>query len=819
MTGPAALGAVAPAGALAQARDAERTRAIRLLERGWSTSGAESRALTEQGERHLLRALQISVLLRGLGESAPIGMPGGHAVPTSTVYVEVARALQDGAAGLVDGIRPATPPDAGVLGLQGSLEPVSDRTSVLHVLAALADARTAPADRPEAAGDTDAGDAPGPVATGAVATGPDAPGPVAAGPVATGPDATVPVATGAVATGPVAPGPVATGPDAPSAAELADALCRAYALLLAASESAVAESADSGAHAAAAGWLLRSVIRPLGSTLAATGGLAEAWPTALAAGRPVPSADAIGTEIFTLAREVTALRALPGAPPEVAEATAALQALACDLAPPEGADCADGRVARFRALQSGPAGGITVLPDGPYLATNTDRMVDWLGRVQPSRPQLALCRCGSSASKPFCDGAHARTGWSDAKADDRVADHRDTYVGQQVTVFDNRGTCAHAGFCTDRLAGVFHVDSEPFVTASGARMDEIIRAVRDCPSGALSYALAERECREDVDQDRPAQIEVSRDGPYRITGAIALVDGAGTDLPRNEGASREHYSLCRCGTSKNKPFCSGAHWECGFSDPVPDAEREPTLFEWAGGLPVLLRMTRIFYEKYVPEDPLLRPLFADMEPDHPERVAAWLGEVFHGPENYSSTYGGYTRMVTQHIGKSITEQQRARWVALLSRSADEAGMPKDPEFRAAFVSYLEWGSRLAVENSQPDSEPPMSMPMPHWDWGTAGPPGIRVSALAGRDEEPEDPIVAPEGGEQISFERHIRCLFRRRDRQSMTFAFDLWSYDEVSRHAAVILDRVRNGSMPCDMTWPPEQVETLSRWIDSGMAP
>jgi CDGSH-type Zn-finger protein len=656
--------------------------------------------------------------------------------------------------------------------MPGTLQPVSDRTSVLHVLAGLADARTAPADLPEPAGDPADGVA-----------------------------------------------PVPAGPDAPSAVELADVLCRAYALLLAASESAVCESADAAAHATAAGWLLRSVVRPLGTTLAAAGGLAEAWPRALAAGHTVPPVDAIGTEVFTLAREVTALRALPGAPPELAEATAALQALACDLAPPEGADCADGRVARFRALQSGLDSAITVMPDGPYLATNTDRMVDWLGRVQPSRPQLALCRCGSSASKPFCDGAHARTGWSDPKADDRVADRRDTYVGQQVTVFDNRGICAHSGLCTDRLAGVFHVDSEPFVTPSGARMDEIIRAVRDCPSGALSYALAERECREDVDQDRPAQIEVSKDGPYRITGGIALLDATGADVPRNEGASREHYSLCRCGTSTNKPFCSGAHWECCFSDPVPDAEHEPTLFEWAGGLPVLLRMTRIFYEKYVPEDPLLRPLFADMEPDHPQRVAAWLGEVFHGPDNYSGRYGGYTRMVSQHIGKGITEQQRARWVALLSRSADEAGVPKDPEFRSAFVSYLEWGSRLAVENSQPDSEPPMSMPMPHWDWGTAGPPGIRVSALAHRGEEPDDPIVAPDGDEQISFERHVRCLFRRRDRQSMTFAFDLWSYDDVSQHAAAILDRVRNGSMPCDMTWPPEQVETFSRWIDSGMAP
>jgi CDGSH-type Zn-finger protein len=146
---------------------------------------------------------------------------------------------------------------------------------------------------------------------------------------------------------------------------------------------------------------------------------------------------------------------------------------------------------------------------------------------------------------------------------------------------------------------------------------------------------------------REPTIEVSKDGPYRITGAIPLVNGQGEPEPRNQGASLEHYSLCRCGHSKNKPFCSGMHWYAKFADPVLAADREPTLIEWAGGLPALTRMTRMFYEKYVPEDPLIGPLFANMSPDHPERVAKWLGEVFGGPKNYSHEYGGYTRMVSR----------------------------------------------------------------------------------------------------------------------------------------------------------------------------
>jgi truncated hemoglobin YjbI len=76
------------------------------------------------------------------------------------------------------------------------------------------------------------------------------------------------------------------------------------------------------------------------------------------------------------------------------------------------------------------------------------------------------------------------------------------------------------------------------------------------------------------------------------------------------------------------------------------------VFEWAGGLPALTRMTRLFYEKYVPEDPLLAPVFGEMSPEHPQRVAAWLGEVFGGPKIYSERYGGYPRMLSQRIGKA-----------------------------------------------------------------------------------------------------------------------------------------------------------------------
>jgi truncated hemoglobin YjbI len=250
---------------------------------------------------------------------------------------------------------------------------------------------------------------------------------------------------------------------------------------------------------------------------------------------------------------------------------------------------------------------------------------------------------------------------------------------------------------------------------------------------------------------------------------------------------------------------------------VENQEPVPTLFEWAGGAPALLRMTTIFYRQYVPDDPLLGPLFAEMAPNHPERVAAWLGEVFGGPRSYSERFGDYDRMVSRHLGRALTEEQRARWVQLLCKSADDAGLPRDPEWRAAFVAYLEWGSRLALENSQPGAHPPAHMPVPRWWWVNDATPGSRVSALAEQPPQPSrQEAEMPGPDEQLSFDQHIQPLFREGDRRSMRFAFDLWSHEDVATHAGAILDRLQAGTMPCDGAWPAEKVEVFRRWAESG---
>jgi len=142
----------------------------------------------------------------------------------------------------------------------------------------------------------------------------------------------------------------------------------------------------------------------------------------------------------------------------------------------------------------------------------------------------------------------------------------------------------------------------------------------------------------------------------------------------------------------------------------------PTLYEWAGGEETFKRLIAIFYGRVV-NDPILQPIFGTMAQDHPQRVAWALAEILGGPQTYTRQRGGHRQLISAHQHRHLSEQQRARWVSLLIETADEIGLPSDAEFRAAFVSYIEWGSRVALSVSQYDGEIPEDLdPMPRWDW-------------------------------------------------------------------------------------------------------
>jgi CDGSH-type Zn-finger protein len=208
---------------------------------------------------------------------------------------------------------------------------------------------------------------------------------------------------------------------------------------------------------------------------------------------------------------------------------------------------------------------IACLPNGPYYLLNdmeaapVPNLRRASGEPCATVRGVALCRCGRSKNKPFCDGTHGTIGFRDRNTADAGKNKRESYVGKRITILDNRALCAHAGYCSDNLKSVFRDDSEPWIDPDGAEMREIIATIEKCPSGALSYAIDGVEARA---AQRAPMVTVTENGPYAVTGGIELI---GVEF--GEGASTEHYTLCRCGASKNKPFCDGSHWEVGFRDP------------------------------------------------------------------------------------------------------------------------------------------------------------------------------------------------------------------------------------------------------------
>ena len=174
---------------------------------------------------------------------------------------------------------------------------------------------------------------------------------------------------------------------------------------------------------------------------------------------------------------------------------------------------------------------------------------------------VSLCRCGQSKNKPFCDGTHSAVGFTGENPDpSEVPDKRRDYVGKLITIHDNRRVCSHSAEGIRNLESVFNVRARPWINPDGADVDEIARVVKKCPSGALSYSIDGIEYKDQSDSE--PKVFVGRNGPYHVCGGIELM-GVNNWA---DGVSREHYTLCRCGASRNKPFCDGNHLRIKFQD-------------------------------------------------------------------------------------------------------------------------------------------------------------------------------------------------------------------------------------------------------------
>ncbi len=199
---------------------------------------------------------------------------------------------------------------------------------------------------------------------------------------------------------------------------------------------------------------------------------------------------------------------------------------------------------------------IACFKNGPYVVKNLSEFRNSNDTPIECKPVMALCRCGSSKKKPFCDGEHKKVGFSDANTADKTMDKVTSYAGNQITVHDNRSVCAHVGYCTDQLANCFRHKENPWIHPNAESSEKIINTIKQCPSGALSYSMNEEK--HTMIPSQPG-IKIIKDGPLAITGGIELVD-----QPFSQGVPTSHYTLCRCGESKNKPFCDGSHWHVGY---------------------------------------------------------------------------------------------------------------------------------------------------------------------------------------------------------------------------------------------------------------
>lgn len=142
-----------------------------------------------------------------------------------------------------------------------------------------------------------------------------------------------------------------------------------------------------------------------------------------------------------------------------------------------------------------------------------------------------------------------------------------------------------------------------------------------------------------------------------------------------------------------------------------------SLYEHAGGWDALRGFIDIFYRSCI-ADPVLQPLFGTFEPEHVEVFTAFDAETFGGPDRFSREMGGFSHLIDVHRGFKISEAQRQRFVDLYMAAADKACLPDDAPFREALRSHVEFGSKVAMQNSHAETDDqlhPLRV-VPKWDW-------------------------------------------------------------------------------------------------------
>lgn len=205
---------------------------------------------------------------------------------------------------------------------------------------------------------------------------------------------------------------------------------------------------------------------------------------------------------------------------------------------------------------------ITPKENGPLIVQGVPVLKQKGGDVTSDRPAYGLCRCGASQNKPFCDGAHATVGFTSDNGDAKIRNTPVSYSGEvegkQVTVSYTPVLCGHIGVCQHLHKEVFDPSKKPWIQLENGTLKGITSVVKNCPSGALRISI-DGEVEHHLDSDGTS-IRINKNGPYVVKNVELEAEFNGA------GASEKEYILCRCGHSKNKPFCDGTHYEVNWED-------------------------------------------------------------------------------------------------------------------------------------------------------------------------------------------------------------------------------------------------------------
>ncbi len=142
----------------------------------------------------------------------------------------------------------------------------------------------------------------------------------------------------------------------------------------------------------------------------------------------------------------------------------------------------------------------------------------------------------------------------------------------------------------------------------------------------------------------------------------------------------------------------------------------PSIFDFAGGDPAFLALATAHHQRCLDDPVLSHPFSHPGNPEHIQRLADYWAEVFGGPTRYSGSFGGHSAMLGIHAGQGVDADLGTRFVACFVQAADDAGLPDDPDLRAAFRAYMEWAVAEVLSISSPGEEAQARLPVPRWGW-------------------------------------------------------------------------------------------------------